>query len=98
MSAMIFFSASELDQIDHLWRACPVGHVWTGWAFPGDRDDEVWIFRKKANWRRFTLCKSRTMFYLYDEKRRVVARAGSLEELMAEVDAIPGINDPLPLD
>ncbi len=95
---MMVFSASELEQIDALWRACPVGHVWTGWARPGDRDDEIWIFRKKANWRRFALCKSRRSYFLYDEKRRVVAKARTLDELMKTVDAIPGINEPLVLD
>ena len=95
---MLTLNPSEIEQIDALWRACPIGHVWTGWARPGDRDDEVWIFRKKANWRRFLLGKSRTSYFLFDEKRRVVARATTLEELMAAVDAIPGINDPLPMD
>ncbi|MAP94880.1 MAG: hypothetical protein CMK07_08015 [Ponticaulis sp.] len=95
---MLVFNASEVDQIDNLWRAREKTHVWTGWARPGDRLDEIWIFRKKANWRRFTLVKSRTSFLLYDEKRRIVAKAVSLEELMNRVDAIPGINDPLDLD
>lgn len=95
---MLVFSSSEIEQIDALWRACPIGHVWTGWARPGNRDDEIWIFRKKANWRRFRLGKSRTNYFLFDEKRRVVAKAANLDELMARVDAIPGINDPLPID
>lgn len=95
---MIVFTPSELDQIDALWRECPIGHVWTGWARPGDREDEIWIFRKKANWRRFRLCKSRTSFYLYDEKRRVVAKAQTLPELLTFVEAIPGLNEPLSLD
>lgn len=92
---MIVFTSSELEQIDALWRSCPIDHVWSGWAFPGHTDDEVWIFRNKANWRRFTLCKSRTAYFLYDEKRRIVAKAGSLDDLLSNVDAIPGINEPL---
>ena len=95
---MLVFNSSEIEQIDALWRACPIGHVWTGWARPGNRDDEIWIFRKKANWRRFLLAKSRTAYFLFDEKRRVVAKAGSLDALMERVDAIPGLNDPLPID
>ena len=95
---MLVFSSEEVEQIDALWRDCPIGHVWTGWARPGHQDDEIWIFRKKANWRRFTLVKSRTSYFLYDEKRRVVAKASTLSELMAAVDAIPVLNDALPLD
>lgn len=52
----------------------------------------------RANWRRFTLIKSRLTYYIYDEKRRIVARASSLNDLLTRVDAIPGLNDPLPLD
>lgn len=92
---MNVFTATELDQIDALWRNQPIDHVWTGWAQPGDRKDEVWIFRKRANWRRFTLTKTATTYRLFDEKHRAVATARSLEDLITRVDAIPGINDPL---
>ena len=92
------FSSPEIEQIDALWRLCPSDHVWTGWARPGGRTDEIWIFRQRANWRRFTLVKRRALYFIYDEKRRIVAKASSLERLLARVDAIPGLNDALPID
>lgn len=92
---MTDFSPSEIDEIDALWRQCPTDHVWVGWARPGGRNDEVWIFRKRANWRRFTLIKSRRTFYIYDEKRRIVLRAGSLKDLLDQVDVMPGLNESL---
>ena len=94
---MYDFSPSEIDEIDALWRACPTDHVWTGWARPGGRNDEVWIFRRRANWRRFTLCKGRGSFRLLDEKGRHVAIGRNLKDLMDKVDLIPGLNDPLSL-
>jgi hypothetical protein len=95
---MTVFTATELDQIDTLWRKRPVNDVWSGWAQPGDRLDEVWIFRTRANWRRFTLTKTATTFRLFDEKQRPVATARTLEDLLTRVDAIPGLSEPLKLD
>lgn len=95
---MAEITPSEIDEIDILWRQCPTDHVWAGWARPGNRSDEVWIFRRRANWRRFTLIKRRAYFYLYDEKHRIVARAPALSDLLKLVDAIPGLNDPLAMD
>tara|TARA_B100000809_G_C14661826_1_gene359874 strand:- start:10 stop:297 length:288 start_codon:yes stop_codon:yes gene_type:complete len=95
---MAEFSPTEINLIDELWRQCSTDHVWAGWARPGSPDDEVWIFRKRANWRRFILVKTDSSFRLYDEKRRILVRASSLEVLMNKVDALPGLDDPLPLD
>lgn len=92
---MAAFTPQDLSEIDALWRQCDPDHVWCGWAHPGASAEEVWIFRERANWRRFVLRKSRNSFRLYDEKGRSVARGHSLSELLKRIDAMPGLNDPL---
>lgn len=88
---MAAFSRDELDQIDALWRALPEDHVWTGWAAAGEAPDEVWIFRTRAHWRRFPLRKQGGAYVLLDERGRPLARARTLETLLARVEALPGL-------
>lgn len=85
------FSRAELDRIDALWRATPETHVWTGWAAAGEAPEEVWIFRTRAHWRRFPLRKTKEGYALHIETGRAVAEASTLEALLAEVEAIPGL-------
>ncbi len=89
------FSSADLDEIHDLWSRLGPGHVWTGWAHPGKSDSDVWIFRTRANWRRFLLTKSDGGFQLRDEKRRVVADDETLAGLLDKVAAIPGIDTPV---
>jgi hypothetical protein len=87
------FTASEIDEIDRLWRRLPIDHMWTGWATAGETPEEVWIFRTRAHWRRFPLTKSARGYALADERGRRVFRAASLEDLLQAVEAIPGLNE-----
>ena len=86
------FTPDEIDLIDRLWRARPADHVWTGWAAAGERPDEIWIFRTRAHWRRFPLRKSSSGYALLDEEGTRVARADTLEVLLARVEAIPRLH------
>ncbi len=94
---MNVFTPSEIDEIDALWRSLPHDHMWTGWAASGEAPEQVWIFRSRAHWRRFPLVKTSRGYALSDEKGRRVVRAASLQELLAAVEAIPGL-DVAPLD
>ncbi|MFC6198084.1 hypothetical protein [Ponticaulis profundi] len=90
---MFEFSSSDIDEIDALWRQCSTDHPWAGWAKPGGRNDEVWIFRRRNNWRRFSLIRTRLTYRLLDEKGRVVAVARRLSDLLDRVEGIPGIHE-----
>lgn len=92
---MTDFTATEIEEIDALWRQCAIDHVWTGWAKPGARDNEIWIFRLRANWRRFSLRKGKMAYRLVDERGRNVLIGRNLAELLDRVDKIPGLNEPV---
>ncbi|MFH1517109.1 MAG: hypothetical protein ABIH17_04420, partial [Pseudomonadota bacterium] len=64
------FTASEIDEIDRLWRRLPIDHMWTGWATAGEAPEQVWIFRTRAHWRRFPLTKTAKGYALADERGR----------------------------
>lgn len=87
------FTASEIDEIDRLWRQLPIEHMWTGWATAGEAPEQVWIFRTRAHWRRFPLTKSAKGYVLADEKGRRMFRSATLEDLLQAVEAIPGLAD-----
>ena len=93
---MIPFTPEELAVVHSLWKSVDQDHVWTGWASAGEKPTEIWIFRTRARWRRFPLVKDQKGFMLRDERNRVVATAATLEGLLKEVEAIPGLNDPTP--
>ncbi|MEM9180928.1 MAG: hypothetical protein AAGA89_14540 [Pseudomonadota bacterium] len=86
------FSADDLDAIDRLWRSIPADHVWTGWSASGETPDEITLYRTRAHWRRFPLRKSNQDFVLFDDKGNEVARSDSLEALLEQVEAIPGLS------
>jgi hypothetical protein len=86
------FTASEIDEIDRLWRQLPIDHMWTGWATAGEYPTEVWIFRTRAHWRRFPLTKSARGYVLADEKGRRMFRSPTLTDLLQAVEAIPGLD------
>ncbi|NBC20075.1 MAG: hypothetical protein GVY06_03355 [Alphaproteobacteria bacterium] len=88
---MARFTRDEIDLIDRLWRARPSHHVWTGWAAAGRAPHEIWIFRTRSHWRRFSLRKTETGFALFDEGGNQVEQAGSLKALLERVEAIPGL-------
>lgn len=90
---MTRFTASEIEDIDRLWRAVPPDHVWTGWAATGEQPERVWIFRTQAHWRRFPLMKTSRGYALFDEKDHKVAEAATLVRLLARVEAIPALED-----
>ncbi|MEM7638866.1 MAG: hypothetical protein AAF269_07365 [Pseudomonadota bacterium] len=86
------FSADDLDAIDRLWRSIPADHVWTGWSASGETPEEITLYRTRAHWRRFPLRKSNQDFVLFDDKGNEVARSDSLEALLEQVEAIPGLS------
>ena len=86
------FSADDLDAIDRLWRSIPADHVWTGWSASGETPEEITLYRTRAHWRRFPLRKSNQDFVLFDDKGHEVARSDSLEALLEQVEAIPGLS------
>jgi hypothetical protein len=86
------FTASEIDEIDRLWRRPPIEHMWTGWATAGEAPEHVWIFRTRAHWRRFPLTKTARGYVLADEDGRRVFRAPTLADLLQAVEAVPGLD------
>ncbi|WP_430402735.1 hypothetical protein [Hyphomonas sp.] len=86
------FTASEIDEIDRLWRRLPIDHMWTGWATAGEAPQQVWIFRTRAHWRRFPLTKTARGYALADERGRRVFRAPTLADLLQAVEAMPGLD------
>ena len=86
------FTASEIDEIDRLWRCLPIEHMWTGWAAAGEAPEHVWIFRTRAHWRRFPLTKTARGYVLADDHGRRVFRAPTLADLLQAVEAVPGLD------
>ena len=85
------FSAADLDAIDRLWRSVPADHVWTGWSASGEAPEEITLYRTQAHWRRFPLRKSNGEFVLFDDRGTEVARSTTPEDLLQQVEAIPGL-------
>ncbi len=88
---MLAFTPDDLNAIDAIWRSLPPHHIWTGWAAAGEAPERIFIFRKRAHWRRFTLTKTHAGFALADERGQMAAEAQSLGDLLAAVEAIPGL-------
>ncbi len=88
---MPVFSPEDIDEIDRLWRSLPADHIWTGWAAVGQTPDTVWLFRSRVHWRRFALTRTETGYALSDERRRLFREAGSLEDLLRAVEALPAL-------
>ena len=89
---MSSFSAADLEAIDRLWRSVPADHVWTGWSASGEEPEEIILYRTRAHWRRFPLRKSNGEFVLFDDRGTEVARSASADDLLKQVEAIPGLD------
>lgn len=83
------FSPEEIDEIDRLWRALPVSHMWTGWAAAGERPETVWIFRTLTHWRRFPLTRTGAGYALSDDRGNLFREAATLQDLLHAVEAVP---------
>ena len=92
---MTRFSAADLTAIDALWRAVPPEHVWTGWSACGAEPEEVIIYRTRAHWRKFPLRKVEGGFAIFTEGGTQLATHAELVGLLAQVEALPGLNDPI---
>jgi hypothetical protein len=88
---MSSFSPADLEAIDRLWRSIPADHVWTGWSAFGEEPEEIILYRTRAHWRRFPLRKSNGEFVLYDDRGTEVTRSASPDDLLKQVEAIPGL-------
>ena len=88
------FTAQDVAVIDELWQSVPSDHVWTGWSAFGDEPEQINIYRTRAHWRTFPLRKSGSSFVLFDERDRAVAKASTLDGLLAKVEEIPGLTAP----
>jgi hypothetical protein len=88
---MSSFSAADLEAIDRLWRSIPADHVWTGWSASGEEPKKIILYRTRAHWRRFPLRKSNGEFVLFDDRGTEVARSASADDLLKQVEAIPGL-------
>ncbi|MEE2930578.1 MAG: hypothetical protein VX599_07675 [Pseudomonadota bacterium] len=88
---MSSFSPADLEAIDRLWRSIPADHVWTGWSACGEEPEEIILYRTRAHWRRFPLRKSNGEFVLYDDRGTEVTRSASPDDLLKQVEAIPGL-------
>ncbi|MEX1250236.1 MAG: hypothetical protein WEA77_03475 [Hyphomonas sp.] len=82
------FSPEEIDEIDRLWRALPVSHMWTGWAAAGERPETVWIFLTLTHWRRFPLTRTRAGYALSDDRGNVFREGATLQDLLLAVEEV----------
>ncbi|GAB5458105.1 MAG: hypothetical protein Hens3KO_11350 [Henriciella sp.] len=88
---MLNFSESDLEAIDRLWRSVPSDHVWTGWSANGAAPEEVIIYRTRAHWRKFPLRRTGAEFGLYNERGKELAKHPTLDGLLAQIEALPGL-------
>ena len=93
LKMMTAFRPPEIDQLEDIWRKLPDSHPWTGWALISDNGDEVWIFRKKANWRRFILTKEPNGFRLESERGEAVRMFADLTMMAEAVASMPTLEN-----
>lgn len=65
--------------------------MWTGWAAIGQSPETVWIYRSRVHWRRFPLTRTETGYVLCDDQGKPFQEAGTLEDLLQAVEAVPGL-------
>ncbi len=86
------FSEADLAELHRIWRALPAGHCWSGWAMTSVQPGEIWLFRERVNWRRFSLVSTSAGFDLMDEERRVVAQLTRLAETPEALRRAPALD------
>ncbi|ACT59995.1 RNA-binding protein [Hirschia baltica] len=88
---MKLFSETEINNIEQMWRALGGDHPWTGWATLPENPDEIWIFRSRANWRRFILRKTDAAYVLFDDTQNSEEVFEELESLANKVGQVPAL-------
>lgn len=87
------FTPSDIEDLDNLWRDLSEDHPWSGWAFIEAQTGEIWVFRKRANWRRFVLRRVGEGFSLEDERGEEVRLFSRMAELPGAVADMPTLAD-----
>ena len=83
------FTPSDIEALDSLWRGLAEDHPWSGWAFIEAQTGEIWVFRKRATWRRFILRRVGDGFSLEDERGEDVRLFSEISELPRAVSDMP---------
>lgn len=86
---MTRFSSLEMAEIDRIWRALPDDYSWSGWAAVDKEPGEIWLYRRRQNWRRFQLLKQAGQYVLTDEKGMVIASAPVLARVLCDIEIAP---------
>ncbi|MEM6625754.1 MAG: hypothetical protein AAF719_03550 [Pseudomonadota bacterium] len=84
-------SPGDLSALDKVWRALPEGHPWCGWAHVASDIDEIWVFRERANWRRFVLRKTFEGWTLFDDASVTLANLAKLEDAPDAIASAPSL-------
>jgi hypothetical protein len=88
---MAKFTPIEIQEIDRIWRDLPSEHLWNGWAAIGNEPSEVWLYRKRQNWRRFLLTKHEADYLLTDDQGAQISRARKLSRVLCNIEIAPGL-------
>ena len=83
------FNSSDIDLLDAIWRDVDAEHPWTGWAQIEAESTILWVFRKRANWRRFVLRCTPSGYCLEDERGDDYRYLTALQELPDAIAAMP---------
>lgn len=86
---MTGFSAQDLKLVEQQWRALGPDHEWVGWAAVGTSPHEIWLFRKRSNWRHLPLRRATDGYVLSDERNTHSVRLASLEGIAGALASIP---------
>ncbi len=88
---MTEFSDDDMQALDAIWRQLPMNHAWTGWARIDSYAGEIWLFRTRANWRRFILRKSGDGMVLEDDTGKAAQSVAGMADLPAAVARVPAL-------
>jgi len=88
---MARFNASEINQIESIWRDLPHEHMWSGWAAIDAEPEAIWLYRQRQNWRRFTLTKQARAYVLKDEKGQQIGKSTSLPTVLCDLEIAPAL-------
>jgi hypothetical protein len=89
---MICFSQQDLQIVERQWRSLSSDHEWVGWAAVGGAPAEVWLFRKRSNWRYLPLRRDDQGYVLSDEHNKNSIRFRSLEAVADALAQIPPLS------